>query len=120
MTEGTPPPSRLALLRFLRRYVEQELGRIDTWIAHEERAADEERREHRKRQQARPPAGDWIISDAKGPRPGTTVWLHTGGCWDLRPGMRPLTRAQALDALGRDGVHACPSCRPDRDLGVLE
>jgi hypothetical protein len=66
----------------------------------------------------RRPEGDWITSAR--PAPGARIWLHTGHCWDIRPGVIALTREQALAARTRDGVQPCPACTPDRELGVLD
>lgn len=56
------------------------------------------------------------VRSGKGPVP---QGVHVGGC-GMAPGQpKAITREQALRAL-TDGVPACPYCRPDTDLGVLE
>ncbi|MFJ9830825.1 DUF6233 domain-containing protein [Streptomyces sp. NPDC101169] len=47
--------------------------------------------------------------------------VHVGGCWAARKSgrCRPATREQAVDAL-RQQVPACPHCRPDTALGLLD
>ncbi|MGW5480643.1 DUF6233 domain-containing protein [Streptomyces sp. NPDC004008] len=46
---------------------------------------------------------------------------HPRNCWAAAKSYRcrPATRQQALDALRRQ-VWACPHCRPDTELGVLD
>ncbi|MFI2763603.1 DUF6233 domain-containing protein [Streptomyces echinatus] len=45
--------------------------------------------------------------------------VHVGDCWAAKKSSRckPVTRAQALDAL-RQLVPRCPHCRPDIGIGV--
>jgi hypothetical protein len=105
--------SRLDQLHFLRRYLLQELAKVDDWIAAEEQR---EAREAAKRQP--PPPPDWVIEMSLTGAPQT---VHVGGC---RMGgtagrTKPLARDQALRALA-ESVEACQICRPDVDLGVLE
>ncbi|WP_086729655.1 DUF6233 domain-containing protein [Streptomyces carpinensis] len=108
-------PSRLELLQFARRVVVQQataaLAQIDGWIA------QEQRREAGRRRGAemRPPPPDEI-----GLSKNNFVAVHTGDCWDPGKRRRPVTRAEALDALTRRRVQACSKCRPDTALGVLE
>ncbi|MFJ6566679.1 DUF6233 domain-containing protein [Streptomyces sp. NPDC091292] len=45
--------------------------------------------------------------------------MHVGDCWSAGKRSRPLRREQAIRALA-DGVPACPQCRPDTALQVLE
>ncbi|MFJ6085115.1 DUF6233 domain-containing protein [Streptomyces sp. NPDC092369] len=106
------PVTRLDMLRFARRVVEQQavrqLALIDRWIADEERLAERRRAEDR-----RPPPPEWVVQ-----RGG----VHVGSCWAVAKGAWrsvPATREQALDAL-RNGVPACEACRPDRELRFLE
>ncbi|WEO92824.1 DUF6233 domain-containing protein [Streptomyces sp. FXJ1.172] len=111
------PTSRLDMLRFARRVVEQQTARqlalIDRWIA------DEERREHERQQGAerRPPQPEWLIQ--YGLNRSNIDAVHTGDCWAAAKSgrCRPATRQQALDALRRQ-VPACPHCRPDTALGT--
>ncbi|UXY19431.1 DUF6233 domain-containing protein [Streptomyces cynarae] len=113
------PLSRLELLRFARRVVVQQataaVAQLDRWIA------DEERREAERRQaeEMRPPPPEWLIQYGLNRRNVDAV--HVGDCWAAAKSgrCRPATRAQVLDAL-RHQVKACPHCRPDNELGVLE
>ncbi|MGW1102690.1 DUF6233 domain-containing protein [Streptomyces sp. NPDC002540] len=106
-------PSRLVMLRFLRRVQEQQLAQTDRWIA------DEERREAERQQgdEHRPPPPDWVVelSIGEGRRP---TEVHTGYCHAIGKRRRAIDRDQAL-ALLADGIRACAHCRPDTELGVL-
>ncbi|MFJ2399873.1 DUF6233 domain-containing protein [Streptomyces xanthochromogenes] len=105
-------PSRLDQLHFLRRYLLQEVARVDAWIKQEEeRKAVEARR-------TPPPVPDWTVEMSL---TGTPVTVHVGGC---RMGgtagrTKPVTRDQALRALS-EGVEACQFCRLAAALGWLE
>ncbi|BCM65727.1 hypothetical protein EASAB2608_01061 [Streptomyces sp. EAS-AB2608] len=109
--------SRLDLLLFARRVVEQQtvaaLRQIDSWIAEEERRETERMQGVR----ARPPAPDWLIQ--YGLNRANLDAVHVGGCWAAKKSgrCRPVLRTQALDAL-RQQVPACPHCRPDAELGI--
>lgn len=110
-------PSRLELLQFTRRVVEQQarasLRQLDRWIA------DEERRETERRQaeERRPPPPEWLIE--RGLDRSSLLAVHTGDCWDPGKRQMPTTREQARDAI-RQQVPACSKCRPDTRLGLLE
>jgi hypothetical protein len=110
-------PSRLELLQFTRRVVEQQarasLRQLDGWIA------DEERREAERRQaeERRPPPPEWLIERGLDRR--SLVAVHTGDCWDPGKRLMPATWEQARDAI-RQQVPACSKCRPDARLGLLE
>ncbi|MDA5284754.1 DUF6233 domain-containing protein [Streptomyces sp. Isolate_45] len=113
MSDTAPPTSRLDLLRFLERVQVQDLQRTRDWIATEERiiAAEGERRPS-------PPPPEWLIEHGIGTgRPAARV--HTGQCWDTRTRCKPATSDTARRALA-EGIPACPHCRPDTALGVLE
>ncbi|MGW2426661.1 DUF6233 domain-containing protein [Streptomyces sp. NPDC001709] len=105
------PPTRLDMLRFGRRVIDQQTTRqlalIDRWIADEERCE----RERRQGEQRRPPEPEWLIQ----------FGLNRRGCWAAAKSgrCRPATRQQALDALRRQ-VPACVHCRPDNALGILD
>nr|WP_241695189.1 DUF6233 domain-containing protein [Streptomyces sp. C] len=47
------------------------------------------------------------------------VRVHTGGCWETRTRCKPATVDIVRRAL-TEGVPACPQCRPDTALGILE
>ncbi|MFI8440162.1 DUF6233 domain-containing protein [Streptomyces rochei] len=115
-------PSRLELLRFTRRVVEQQarasLRQLDRWIADEERRQAEHRQaEHRQAEERRPPPPEWLIE--RGLDRTSLVAVHTGDCWDPGKNLMPATREQARDAI-RQQVPACSKCRPDTRLGLLE
>lgn len=105
--------SRLDQLHFLRRYLLQELARVDGWIKQEEeRAAAIARRTPL-------PVPDWVLSY---PRAGSTTRpdaVHVGDCGMAGKRTKPISRDQALRALS-EGVEPCPFCRPDSELGVLD
>ncbi|MFE2856159.1 DUF6233 domain-containing protein [Streptomyces lavendulae] len=106
-------PSRLDLLRFLEKIQVRYLQRTRDWIATEE--------QHQVLETARrpaPPPPEWLIEHGIG-----TGWLparvHTGQCWDTRTHCKPDTADQARRTLA-EGVSACPHCRPDTALGLLD
>jgi hypothetical protein len=101
------------------------LRTLETWLAHtldrvrQQIAALEQREtERRHGEQARPPEPDWLLErglDGHAP----AVYVHAGGCHMAGKRSRGVARDQALRALA-DGVDACPHCRPDSELGVLD
>ncbi|MFF3643406.1 DUF6233 domain-containing protein [Streptomyces sp. NPDC002564] len=111
------PLSRLDQLRFARRVVVQQseraLAEIDRWIT------DEERREAERARgaAARPPAPAWLIEGGSG-RPA--IYVHEGGCHMAGKHTRGLTADQARQVLVEGQATACPHCRPDTLLGVLD
>lgn len=107
------PASRLDQLRFLKRVQEQDLERTRRWIEVEERREAERQRGIR----ARPPEPDWLIE--RGLNGRAAVYVHVGGCWNAGKRCRGVERDQALRAL-TEGVDACPHCRPDTELGLLD
>lgn len=116
MSEPTPP-DRLQMLHFTRRVIQkqatEQLAQIDRWIA------DEEQRQKEQANAAarRPPEPDWLIEMGLTGR--AAVYVHAGGCHMAGKRCRPINADQAREAL-REGVDACPHCRPDTALGVLE
>ena len=106
------PISRLDMLRFARRVVDEYTARqltlIDEWIA------DEERREAERRQgeQRRSPTPGYLIQ--YGLNRANIDAVHEGDCWAAKQSgrCRPATREQALDALRRH-VPPCVHCQPD-------
>lgn len=104
---------RIDVLRFLERVQERDLARTRTWIA-----AEEQREAERLRGlAARPPAPDWLIEQGLDGR--APVYVHVGGCHMAGKRSRGVTQEQARQAL-YEQVDACPHCRPDTELGVLE
>ncbi|MGW2082475.1 DUF6233 domain-containing protein [Streptomyces sp. NPDC001939] len=47
------------------------------------------------------------------------VYVHVGGCHMAGKRSRGVERDQALRAV-TEGIDACPHCRPDTELGVLD
>ncbi|WP_223778797.1 DUF6233 domain-containing protein [Streptomyces sp. 135] len=94
---------------------ERDLARTRKWIRGRGTAAGRRAEGERRR----PPAPDWIIEKSIGDGPPASV--HVGGCYAAPKWPRALgvTREQAREALYRQ-VPACPHCRPDAALGVLE
>ncbi|MCX4645876.1 MULTISPECIES: DUF6233 domain-containing protein [unclassified Streptomyces] len=111
MNDSSTP--RLDMLRFARRIAVQQVEQIDRWIAAEERRETERRHG----EQARPPAPDWLIETGLGRR--DPVYVHVGGCHMAGKRSRGVDRDQALRGM-TEGVAACPHCRPDTELGVLD
>ncbi|MGW6481293.1 DUF6233 domain-containing protein [Streptomyces sp. NPDC055059] len=105
--------SRLDMLHFARRIAVQQVEQIDRWIATEERRETEQARG----EAARPPAPDWLIEMGLGGR--APVYVHVGGCHMAGKRSRGVERDQALRGLAA-GVAACPHCRPDTGLGILD
>ncbi|MFB8101363.1 DUF6233 domain-containing protein [Streptomyces sp. NPDC056007] len=110
-------PSRLAMLRFARRVVEQQaeqqLAQLDRWIADEERRETERQAGEARRAAAEP---QWTIGLTQDGRPEE---VHAPDCRMAGQRRRPtVTVDQAREALGQ-GVAACTFCRPDTELGLL-
>ncbi|MEU6596860.1 DUF6233 domain-containing protein [Streptomyces flaveolus] len=112
------PLTRLDMLRFARRVVEHQAARqlalMDRWIADEERRETERQR----RLGARQAAAEWAIE--RGLNGRSTVYVHVGGCTGAGGRAKGVGREQAVRALTEEGVPACPLCRPDTALGILE
>ncbi|MFE9372226.1 DUF6233 domain-containing protein [Streptomyces sp. NPDC006711] len=106
-------PSRLDLLRFLERVQLQQLDQTRRWIAAEEERATAARR-------TPPPVPDWVIAYQRSGTGPVAEGVHVGGCGMAAGRTEAVTREQALRALTVDAVPACPYCRPDSELGVLE
>ncbi|MER5916319.1 DUF6233 domain-containing protein [Streptomyces sp. NPDC001982] len=47
------------------------------------------------------------------------VYVHVGGCWNAGKRSKGVGRGTALRSLA-EGVMACPHCRPDTALGVVD
>ncbi|MFF1281707.1 DUF6233 domain-containing protein [Streptomyces sp. NPDC058299] len=113
------PLTRLDMLRFARRVVEHQAARqlalMDRWIADEERreAAGRERRPT-----ARQAAAQWAVE--RGLNGRSAVYVHAGACSAAGGRAKDVDREQAVRALTEEGVPACPLCRPDTALGILE
>ncbi|MEU0851451.1 DUF6233 domain-containing protein [Streptomyces flaveolus] len=111
--------SRLELLRFARRVVEQRarasLAQLDGWIAEEERREAERRRSD----EMRPPAPVWLLQ--AGLNRANTDAVQTGECRAAAKSgrCRPVSREQALEALRHEVPGACTVART-RPWGLLE
>ncbi|MFE6338483.1 DUF6233 domain-containing protein [Streptomyces sp. NPDC057806] len=110
----TDLPPDLPRLRILETWLVLTLDRVRRQIAEEERRAAERQRGVA----ARPPAPDWLIEQSLN-RNVPPVYVHVGGCHMAGSRSRGVDRGQAIRAL-TDGVDACPHCRPDTELGVLD
>ena len=106
-------PPDLPRLRTLETWLTLNLDRVRQQIA----AAEKREAERQRGIDARPPAPDWLIE--RGIGEGPAVYVHVGGCHMAGKRSKGVTREQALRAL-TDGVAACPHCRPDTELGVLD
>ncbi|MGW0916508.1 DUF6233 domain-containing protein [Streptomyces sp. NPDC002784] len=110
----TDLPPDLPRLRILETWLVLTLDRVRRRIAAEERRAAERQRGIA----ARPPAPDWLVEQSLN-RDVPPVYVHVGGCHMAGSRSRGIDRGQAIRAL-TDGVDACPHCRPDTELGVLD
>ncbi|MFI8499482.1 DUF6233 domain-containing protein [Streptomyces sp. NPDC085524] len=107
-------PSRLDLLRFLERVQVGDLERTRGWIA-----AEEKRQAELSARLPPAPPPEWELELDLSKHP---TKVHVGGCTMGGKGFRsrPVTRTDALRLLGVDRLEACPYCRPDAELGVLD
>jgi hypothetical protein len=110
----TDLPPDLPRLRILETWLVLTLDRVRRQIAEEERRAAERQRGIA----ARPQAPDWLVEQSLN-RDVPPVYVHVGGCHMAGSRSRGVDRGQAIRALA-DGVDACPHCRPDTGLGVLD
>ncbi|GGM23336.1 hypothetical protein GCM10010129_79660 [Streptomyces fumigatiscleroticus] len=113
MSDSRPPP-RPELLAFAERVAEQQLAQVRRWKAAEERRAVERERGTA----ARPAAPEWTVERSPGGQ-APAVYVHAGGCHMAGKRAKGVPREAAVRALA-EGVQACPHCRPDTELGVLE
>ncbi|MGW7825145.1 DUF6233 domain-containing protein [Streptomyces puniciscabiei] len=109
---GLPPD--LPRLRTLENWLVLSLDRVRQQIA----AAEQRQVEQQRGERARPPAPDWLLELGLN-RDATAVYVHVGGCWNAGGRSKGVDRSTALRAL-TEGVAACPHCRPDTELGVLD
>jgi hypothetical protein len=106
-------PPDLPRLRTLETWLAVSLDRVRQQIA----AAEQQEREKQRGEERRPPPPDWVLELGIGVgSPPSEV--HAGHRYAIGRRRRPITREQALAALG-EGVRACVHCRPDTELGVL-
>ncbi|MFF5445516.1 DUF6233 domain-containing protein [Streptomyces sp. NPDC012888] len=106
-------PPDLPRLRTLETWLQLNLDEVRRRIvvAEQEQAAAAAVREL-------PSPPDWLIEHGigVGRRP---VRVHAGGCWDAGKRSAGVPEDAARQALA-EGVEACPHCRPDTLLGVLD
>ncbi|MGB8943564.1 MAG: DUF6233 domain-containing protein [Streptomyces sp.] len=90
-----------------------------TWTRTRSGIAAEERREAKRirGKQAHPPAPDWLSEQGLAGR--APVYVHRGHCHMTGKHSRGVTRDHARQAL-HEQVDACPHCRPDRELSILD
>ena len=107
-------PTRLALLRFVERVQVRDLARTRRWIADEERLQAERRRGA----EEEPPPPDWLLEQGLN-KSSQPVYVHVGDCWNASKRSKGIDREQARRAIAED-VRACPHCRPDSALRMLD
>ncbi|MER7841532.1 DUF6233 domain-containing protein [Streptomyces sp. NPDC096040] len=78
-----------------------------------QRQAEEERGRAR-----RPPAPDWILELNRAT--GHPLAVHAGDCGMVGRRKRPVGQDDARRLLTTDGVPACPICRPDTALHIVD
>lgn len=107
-------PPDLPRLRTMETWLQHSLTQVRHAIA----VAEQRETERQRGKKTRPAPPDWMIEHGLN-RDAPPVQVHTGGCWAAGKRSRGVTREDALRALA-DGVPACPHCRPDTELGMLE
>jgi hypothetical protein len=105
-------PPDLPRLRTLETWLLMTLERVRQQISAAEQveAMDAARR-------VPPPPPAWALEVDRTRQPAA---VHVGDCTMGGERGRPLTRDAALRAIAVEGVAACPFCRPDAALGVLD
>ncbi|MGW6882640.1 DUF6233 domain-containing protein [Streptomyces goshikiensis] len=106
-------PPDLPRLRTLATYLRGELSRTEQALA-----AAEKREAATTRKQPAPEPPAWLVERGIGVG-RLPVRVHAGDCWDTRSRCAPAD-ADQIRALLAQGIPACPHCRPDTALGVLE
>ncbi|MFG3348634.1 DUF6233 domain-containing protein [Streptomyces sp. NPDC048018] len=107
-------PDDLDRLRILERLAEIILRDIRLKIA------EAEQRERAMRPVRARREVQWVVSYLRqGGRPVEDS-VHRSDCQLASGHTSPLTRDQALKLLGSHTLPACPICRPDSDLGILD
>nr|WP_240981169.1 DUF6233 domain-containing protein [Streptomyces sp. N502] len=107
-------PPDLHRLRTLETWLQLSLDEVRKAIA----AAEQREQERRVGEERRPPPPDWLIEQSLS-REVSPVYVHVGGCHMAGKRSKGVPRDAALRAL-TDGVDACPHCRPDTELGILD
>ncbi|WTF00392.1 DUF6233 domain-containing protein [Streptomyces sp. NBC_01613] len=107
-------PDDLERLQTLRIWHALCLDRIDRKIAHvQQRQAEEERGRAR-----RPPTPDWILELNR--TTGHPLAVHVGDCGMTGHRTQPVSHDGARRLLTTDQVPACPICRPDTELHIVD
>ncbi|MGQ4338098.1 DUF6233 domain-containing protein [[Kitasatospora] papulosa] len=106
-------PPDLPRLRTLETWLVVSLERVRQQIV----AAEQWEAERQQGAKRRPPPPDWVLELGIGVG-APPAEVHAGDCYAIGRRRRPITREQALEALG-EGVRACVHCRPDTELGIL-
>ncbi|MCX4633491.1 DUF6233 domain-containing protein [Streptomyces sp. NBC_01443] len=106
-------PPDLLCLRTVVTYLRGELGRAQRAL---NTAEEREALAAQRQPLPEPPACLVERSIGAGRLP---VRVHAGDCWDARNRCTALSTDEARRTLA-EGVPACPHCRPDVALGVLE
>ncbi|SEF19024.1 hypothetical protein SAMN05216533_8572 [Streptomyces sp. Ag109_O5-10] len=107
-------PDDLDRLQTLRIWHAMWLERIDRKAADlRQRQAEEERGRAR-----RPPVPDWILELNRAT--GHPLAVHAGDCGMAGRRTQPVGQDDARRLLTTDGVPACPICRPDTSLHIVD
>ena len=104
-------PPDLLRLRTLETWLQLNLDRVRQQIA------EAERREREYGERHRPAPPDWLLE--LGLNRDHAVYVHAGGCWNAGKRSKGVDRSTALRAF-TEGIVACPHCRPDTELGILD
>ncbi|MEU5314377.1 DUF6233 domain-containing protein [Streptomyces sp. NPDC021562] len=91
------------------------------WLERIDRRAEELRRrqsEQARGRARRPPTPDWTLELNRAT--GQPVAVHVGDCGMAGQRKRPVGQDDARRLLTTDGVPACPVCRPDTELHIVD
>ncbi|MEU6310761.1 DUF6233 domain-containing protein [Streptomyces sp. NPDC047014] len=109
-----PLPPSLDQLQVIRRWLELTLTRVDERITALRAEEDE-----KARRLPLPAAPDWWVEYGNGARRMPEL-AHTGVCETTSRGKPSTAQAVRELLLSGRGVMACPQCRPDSELGLLD
>ncbi|MET9954475.1 DUF6233 domain-containing protein [Streptomyces sp. NPDC006339] len=107
-------PDDLGRLRILERLAEIILRDIRIKIT------EAEKRERAMRPVRELRNARWVLSHLRQGGHPVEDSVHLSDCTMAAEHTRPLTREQAVELLTGHTERACPICRPDTDLGILE
>jgi hypothetical protein len=110
----TDLPPDLPRLRTLETWLQLTLVTVRQQIA----AAEQREAERQHGIEARPEPPAWLLDHGLN-KHSPPLYVHEGGCWNAGRRSQGIGREDALRALV-DGVKACPHCRPDTKLGILD